>query len=706
MQISLKWVNEIINIQNINLDYLIEKLTLAGFEVEEIIEVEENGKKIITLEISSTANRSDSLSINGISREMSTILDKPYKFSKYLEQTSNWEDKFSNYFVSSIKQTETSIFLAVTVENLTHTNPPIWLTNKLKTCGIIPQNNLLDYKSFILLETGYPMEFYDLYQIQSKVNSMEFDLTLTNKIKNQKFIGSNNIEYNLTNSSLLLKANNEVISIAGLIPEMQFTSTNETKTLLIEAAVFNSSFIRKQSRNLGLRTDRSARYEKSIKNTELFNALYRLLRLLKISNPNLICKLTTFSEILEEKPKIIKLSYNLINEILGPIKGSDNTAVNYISPILIGKYLNRLKFSYQFKKSDLSWDVKIPYFRSEDINRPIDLIEEIGRLHGFNQFLTRLPKIQRIGLEDPSYKTRKKLSSYFLNLGFNELIHYSLVGNQDLPQMPLKLINPLLMDSSNLRTSLLPSLIKTIKENLNQGNSYFDGFEYGHTYFYDTKKGFYEKEIISGIFGGNKIKNNWSESGNSLNWFRAKGKIDGILKQLKIVTRWKLSSDPNYTNLLHPYRSAELYLPDEKRIGLFGQINPILAAKLNISSELHLFEFDFDLIKNVLQTNKITIYKEYSLYPKIVKDLSFVIHRNIAFSEIRRVLLKNGTRFLNDIKFLDEYRSDSLMPDHISLCLQLIFQSQEKTLENKLIENIVKNLEFVLTSHFNAELRC
>ena len=147
--------------------------------------------------------------------------------------------------------------------------------------------------------------------------------------------------------------------------------------------------------------------------------MYRLLRLLKISNPNLICKLTTFSEILEEKPKIIKLSYNLINEILGPIKGSDNTAVNYISPILIGKYLNRLKFSYQFKKSDLSWDVKIPYFRSEDINRPIDLIEEIGRLHGFNQFLTRLPKIQRIGLEDPSYKARKKLSSYFLNLCFN-----------------------------------------------------------------------------------------------------------------------------------------------------------------------------------------------------------------------------------------------------------------------------------------------
>ena len=104
MQISLKWVNEIINIQNINLDYLIEKLTLAGFEVEEKIEVEENNIKTIALDISSTANRSDSLSINGISREMSTILDKPYKFSKYLEQNSNWHEKFNKYFVSSIEQ--------------------------------------------------------------------------------------------------------------------------------------------------------------------------------------------------------------------------------------------------------------------------------------------------------------------------------------------------------------------------------------------------------------------------------------------------------------------------------------------------------------------------------------------------------------------------------------------------------------------------
>jgi phenylalanyl-tRNA synthetase beta chain len=705
MQISLKWVNEIININNINLDYLIEKLTLGGFEVEEIIELEQNGEKIIILDISSTANRSDSLSINGISREMSTLLDKPYKLSKYFWQTSNWENQFFEFLSPSSDKHELSLFLTITVENLTNIKTPHWLTNKLVSSGITPQNNLLDYKNFILLETGYPFEFYDLNKIQSNLGSTEFDLTLTNKTNNQKFIGTNDIEYQLTDSTLLVEANNTPISIAGLIPEKEFQYSSETNSLLIEGAVFNSSFIRKQGRSLGLRTDRSARYEKSIKNTDLFTALYRLLRLLKVSNPNLNCELHTFSKIVQDKPKTILLDYSLINEILGPIKGSDSTSLNYINPLLIARYLTRLQFPYKFNAIELNWLVEVPEFRIDDIVRPIDLIEEIGRLHGFNQFLTRLPMINNIGIEDQSYRTRKKITSYLLSIGFNELIHYSLVGNQGIPTTPIKLVNPLMTDSANLRTTLLPSLIKTMKENLNQGNPYFEGFEYGHTFFQNEMNSFYEKEFVSGIFGGIKLKNNWSESGNSIAWFRAKGKIDLLFRQLKIVTYWQLSSDLEYSNLLHPYRSAQIYLSDGTCLGIFGQIHPILATKMNLLPELYLFEFNFDLIKNQLKKNKITIYKEYSLYPKMIKDISFVIDQNINFTEIQKIFLNNGTKFLTDVKLLDEYKSDSLPVNHVSLCVQLVFQSEEKTLENKLIDNIVNNLQLLLQQHFNAEIR-
>ena len=705
MQISLKWVNEIININNINLDYLIEKLTLGGFEVEEIIELEQNGEKIITLDISSTANRSDSLSINGISREMSSILDKPYKLSKYLYKKSDWEKQFSHFLLPSIDKDAISLFLGVTVENLKNIKPPIWLTNRLISSGIIPQHNLLDYKSFILLETGYPFEFYDLNQIQSKLNSVKFDLTLTNKTNNQKFIGNNDIEYKLTDSTLLLKANNIPLSIAGLIPEQQFGYRVETNSLLIEAAVFNSSFIRKQSRSLGLRTDRSSRYEKSIKTKELFNALHRLLRLLKVSNPNLNCKLQTVSKIVKEEPRIISLSYTLINEILGPIKGSSNRTLNYINPILISRYLKRLQFSYKFNSNKLNWLVEVPEFRIDDIVRPIDLIEEIGRLHGFNQFLTRLPKIVNIGIEDQSYRTRKKITNYLLSVGFNELIHYSLVGNHGLSKNPLKLVNPLLTDAANLRTTLLPSLIKTMKDNLNQGNIYFDAFEYGHTFFQNQKNGFYEKEFISGIFGGFKVKDNWAESSHSLNWFKAKGKIDLLFKQLNINIYWKICSDLDYINLVHPYRSTQIYLEDGTCIGIFGQIHPILAKKMSLIPELYLFEFNFDVIKNELKKNKITIYKEYSLYPKIIKDISFIIDQNINFSDIQKILLKNGTTFLTEVKLLDEYKSESLPLNYLSLCVQLVFQSKEKTLENKLIDNILNNIKLVLETYFKAEIR-
>lgn len=705
MQISLKWLNEIININNIQLDYLIEKLTVGGFEVEEILELEENGKKIITLDISSTANRSDSLSINGISREMSTLLDKPYKLSKYLYHTSIWETEFLKILEPSKDNPEISSFLALTIKNLTNTKPPIWLTNKLINSGIKPEFNLLDYKNFILLETGYPFEFYDLNQIESTLNSTEFNLKLTNKIENQRFIGINNIEYKLTDSILLLKANNEVLGIAGLMPQKKFHYTPQTNSILIEAAVFNSSFIRKQSRSLGLRTDRSAQYEKSIKNTELLHALHRLLRLLKVENSNLHSKLSVFSDVILEEKKIIQLPYKLITEILGPIKGSDKSSVNHINPIQVSRYLKRLQFSYKYNCNEFYWTVEIPQFRIDDILRPIDLIEEIGRLHGFNQFLTRLPKIKKVGFEDLSYKTRKKITNYLLSNGFSELIHYSLVGNQLLTGSPIKLLNPLLSDCGNLRTSLLPNLVKTMKENINQGNVYFDAFEYGHTFFKNKQNKFYEKEFISGIFGGNKLKTSWSNSNHSLGWFKAKGKIDLLFKQLNIDTDWKLSSDTTYKDLLHPYRTGQIFLKDGSCIGIFGQIHPILATKMNFVSELYLFEFNFDLIKNEFKNNKLSIYKEYSLYPKIIKDISFVINQNINFSEIRQILFNNGTKFLIDVKLLDEYKSISLPINHVSLCVQLIFQSKDRTLENKLIDNIISNIQLVLKQHFKAEIR-
>lgn len=705
MQISLKWINELVNIETVNLDDLIEKLTLGGFEVEETLEIEINNQKQIILDISATANRSDSLSIHGISKEIAALLNSPTKTSNYLLNNKIWkqdiEDKTE---IISVDQ-NCSMFLSVVVENLTNTTVPKWVTQKLRSCGIVPCNNLLDFQNYILLETGYPFEFYDFEKICLALNTSEFDLSIENAQGNQKFLASNNSEYELDNSILTITANQIPISIAGLIEAQNFSVSETTNAILVEGNIFNAAKIRQQSRNLGLRTDRSARYEKSLKNTYLIESLHRLISLLRISNSTLICKLYTSKKTLETPFEPIVLRYETVNEILGPINNSIKDNPNYINPKTIVDYLTRLNFKFIYDESKLIWNVEIPHSRNDDITREIDLIEEIGRLHGFNNFLTTLPKIKTIGIEDPNYKTRKKITSCLLNLGFNELIHYSLVNQTTLLTNELELINPLLSDCSSLRSSLLPSLVKTVQENLKQKNLSIEGFEYGHVFYSDSITKFTEKEYIGGIFGGLKTKLSWTNSELAVTWFEAKGKIEQLFNQLNLLTYWQNSSNITTEKLLHPYRSAEIYLTNKVNLGTFGQIHPILANQLNLSPEIYLFEFNVEAIESQLQMNKLTLYKSYSLYPKILKDLSFIVRRDIQFEKVQEALYYNGTEFLSEINLLDEYRGPSIPKDHTSLCLQLIFQSDKKTLENKEIENIIQTLQLILTQKFNATIR-
>jgi len=703
MQISLKWVNELVNIETVNLEYLIDKLTLGGFEVEEIFELNINNQKEIVLDISATANRSDSLSIQGISAEIAALLNKPCKISEYSIQNLNWKQEIKNLSLTIQNNHNCSTFVAISVENLTDFTTPKWLKQKLISSGLNPVNNLLDFQNYILLETGYPFEFYDLDKIYSELNDSKFNLIITNGNNKEQFSASNNNEYQLEKSISLIKANELTLSIAGIIPNKNFCYSETTKSLLIEGSIFNSAKIRQQSRTLGLRTDRSARYEKSLKNINLLESLYKLISLLRISNSNLICKLHTINEIKETIQEPIVLRYKTIKEILGPVNQYVNSNLKYILPETVTNYLNRLNFNCNYNNSKLAWTVNIPYSRSDDITREIDLIEEIGRLHGFNNFLIRLPKIKTIGNEDCSYKTRKKITSCLLNLGFNELIHYSLVNEITFMKNEIQLINPLISDYSNLRSSLLPNLIKTVQENLKQGNSFINGFEFGHIFSGDILTNLKEKESIAGIFGGVDTKLMWADSSQPVYWFEAKGKIEQFFKQLNIFPYWENYSEKS--SILHPYCTAKLYLANKNYLGIFGQINPILARKLNLSNNLYIFEFDFQSIKNEIKANKLIAYQDYTLYPKIVKDLSFIVHQDISFKDLQKTLYINGTKFLSEINLLDEYKGHSIPKNYTSLCLQLTFQSNEETLENKKIESIIKNLELLLTNKFHAQIR-
>jgi len=707
MRISLEWLNELIDLKTFNFDYLIETLTLGGFEVENSFELVIDNTKDTILDISPTPNRSDSLSIKGMAKEVSGLFNKVYKVSKYGTEICKPEILIKNSIlkIANFDQAKKNdlIFLTVTVENITTFYSPIWLQQKLLRAGLEPYNNLLDLKNYIGLETGYPFEFYDLDKIRLCLNNLNFKLSLNCEKFLESFQGANDYQYDSSSNILVLKANEEILSIAGILVNKKFQYTNNTKSLLIEGSIFNSKKIRQISRTIGLRTDRSSRYEKGLNPTYLIESLCRLLYLLKSSNNKTIINVHTATNYTEIKPSIISLKYRTILQVLGPIIDLKKSRISQLSPIDISNYLTRLNFRFIFEQSNLIWRVTVCLERYDDINREIDLIEEIARLHGFNNFITILPEIFKIGIEDFSYQIRKKITSCFLSEGFNEIINYSLgnLGNKG----NISIINSLSKDYSILRSTLLTNLIEIEQENLNQATSTLEAFEYGHVFFRSKNFVSVEIEQVGGIFGAVKTKTEWSNNATILSWFEGKGKLEQLFNKLNLFVYWKIGLPKLYKGILHPYRTSKLCLAPGLALGVFGQIDPILANKLNISPQLYLFEFNLELIKNDYKSKKLLYYNMYSLYPKIFKDLSFIISKNITFNKIKNLIFSLTPRVLISIELLDEYKGKSIPKTMTSLCIQLIFQSNEKTLLSKEVEKIIENIKLILTKQFEIIIR-
>ena len=703
MLISFNWINELINIEDINLDELIEKLTLGGFEVEDTFEVSIGKKKETVLEISATANRADSIFAKGIAKEIGALLNKPILENPYAIKSFEPEQILQNSFSNNqiVAKYNCSTFIAIKVENLENCVSPEWLKQKLISSDIEPVNNLLDFQNYILLETGYPFEFYDLEKIQQKLQQKYFNVILTNGTN----VEQNNTQYSLDEETLILKTDELFVSVAGLTSTDEFAYDSTSKSILIEGSIFGSKKIRQTSRKLGLRTDRSARYEKGLNNCDFNNSICRLLNLLRINNPKINYKIHSIGQIPEKQVDAIVLNYKNIIEILGPTQVNKQVKPVNIDIKEITSYLERLNFTFTFEPETQSWKVSIPSSRIDDLTREIDLIEEIGRLHGFNNFVSYLPPIKTIGFEDFSYQTRKKLTTCFLSEGLNELMQYSLVKTEIDNIDSLNLVNPLISDCSSLRTSLLPNILNTLEENLKQGNRNIEGFEFGHIFTKDSKNNYLEKESVGGNFGGITTKTNWSETATNLSWFEAKGKLENILLKLNIVIIWKPIISKSCKELLHPYRTAEFSLLNGQPLGIFGQVHPIIAKNLNLNSDIYLFEFDFTVLKNELKNNLLPLYKEYSYYPKIIKDLSFIIRNDIPFSKVKDLIWRTGTDVLTNVELLDEYKGTSIPLDSTSLCIQLTFQSNKKTLRTKEVENIVTAIQEQLVKKYKIVQR-
>ena len=653
-----------------------------------------------------TANRPDGMSVIGIAREISALLQtnltippeneitnlNTFNKDKLCKETINGECIYTISYIENVNGKKTS---------------PKWLKERLEKSDIKSKNLIIDITNYILLEQGQPLHAFDLKKLSQLVGREVLpDDFGVRKAKIGEFLTAlDGIKYELNENISIVVCSDKPVAIAGVIGGLETAVTEDTSSIILEGAVFNPSIIRKSSREIGLRTESSSRFEKGISFRNTLNSLSRTFYLLNQHFSESKHTIYSSRNINNDK-RSIKLRRERIYKILGPIICNTNDEFGKIQTRKRNLYdieiIDKLKLiGCDLYKQSYGWDVEVISNRSSDLKREIDLIEEIARLIGYDHFDQNLPAPIKPGILNSYQLAKRKLKNAFVVSGFNEVLTYSLVSDDD--ETRIKISNPLLQETSCLRNNIWQEHIRICNQNLKAGRESCWIFETGNIFTNEITKN--QIEILSGAISGNNYDEKWELSGKSieLNYYQARGKLRQVFSHLNVSVTDKPTDKYKY---LHPGRNSILII-EGKEAGYFGQINPKYIADKRSLKNLYLFSIDIDkLLMAATRTNKWTpIFKDYPIVPKIERDINFIFSKEYLVSDILYTIKKLGKTILEEVKLIDIYNDDNLGDKFISYTFRLSYRDKEKTLvENdvaKVNDLIIKNVE----NKFSAKLK-
>lgn len=701
MYISTNWLKILLNLKKIKLNYLKERLTLSGFEVEETKVLKILKKHDVILNVGNITNRPDILSMAGLAEEIknlfsiefkqSTIKKKSLKFFNIFSKEKEKINVKTNFF-------STIAFISSTIENIEIKKIQPWIQKRLLSNNIIPSNNLNDLAQYCLLEWGQPIYIYDLEKLRKLTKTENPEIYVRFAKANEIFIDNNFKKYLLNEKTLLVVANNIPISIAGSIISKDCFVDNNTKNILIELSIFDAKVFRKSERSIGIRTEASIFYEKGVNKFLIKDSYNRFLNLINLFNNNDLDLKIKFCFSYSKQLNLLTSTINLSFESIKKILGNNNSTTNKIDDIKILNYLKRLNFKFSYEKNIYS--IYIPLTRIVDIEEEIDIIEEICRFYGFNKFESILPSSKKLGKVSRYETMKRKFREFFINVGFTEIYNYSLISeNLDIPI----LLNPLAKDYSSLRDNLFLQLFKILEKNITQGNKSFPIFEISRIFNKNySSNSFLEDELICAIFGGSNYRISWSNEEIELNWFQAKYFLEMIFKNLQLNINFSKKLLP--TQFYHSKNCLSILLENQE-IGTFGKINPKLCFTKSFLKNCFLIEIEFTKLFKIKNNNKKLYYIGYSSYPSLSADLSLLIPINITFDEIIRIIKKYAKDLIQTIELFDVYEKFEVNYAFYSLGLKIIFKSNQKTLLKTEIDEILVEIENKLKENLNITIR-
>lgn len=662
------------------------------------------------LDLSSTANRADALSMVGIAREVTALTGKPLNLPQVPEP--KFKASKAKLSVAIDDPQACTAYIATRLEGIAIAPSPAWLQRCLEAAGIRPINNVVDITNYILLEWGQPLHAFDADAIAALTgDSDSLKLGVRFAQADETLTTLDGQGRSLTPQSLIITANDQPVALAGVMGGQDTEVRTTTTAIVLEAALFSPIAVRRSARSQGgLRTEASTRYERGVNEAQLDIACNHALAMLQdLAGARLVAQQK--ADLRSPAQRTIELRLARVNQILGPLEGNGvDESLDELTAAQITALLESLSFKLKPAKQENVWTVEVPPHRHRDIEREIDLIEEIARLHGYDQFCETLPAKTEPGYLSIDDILLRQVREAFRASGLTELMHYTWTKSSDAESSrQIVVTNPLLTEFSALRTEMLSGLLTAFQYNLEQGNGSLNGFEIGRI-FWKEEDGLAEAHALGGVISGKPFQGKWLQKDKTdaaLSWFEAKGTLERTFNRLGLAVEYQ--PDRQETRL-HPGRTASLWI-EGVRLGRFGQLHPQLRQERELPEDVYLFELDLGTLLEGIegQQRRSSAFKPYSMFPASDRDLAFFVSTEISVSEIERAMRKAASTphgsLLSSIELFDEYRGEHVPQGLRSLAFRLIYRAEDHTLTDEEVSPVHQNVRDMLEEKFRASLR-
>ena len=682
------------------LDDALETLPPVGSPVGPLFGLDDQ-----VLELAITANRPDGLSMLGIAREVAALTGASLSLPAAAAPVAASPLPVGTDVQDRIE--EGGLFSLTALSGVQVGPSPRWLQSRLERAGLRPINNVVDITNLVMLEQGQPLHAFDADRLarlsENQLDPAAIDLRAGRPA--EAFTTLDGTEHSLSDEAWVVSYADHAIALAGVMGGQTTAVDGDTTSIWLEAAMFAPQTVRKSARSLGLRTDASSRFEKGLPVEVTLGAADRAVALLQE-----LCGATVESRWLHQRSEAAKepleLRRDALHNLLGPI-AADGGAEEDLADAEIERILQALGCSLELAEE--GWLVHVPPARAMDLQREVDLIEEVARLVGYDRFASHLPDPIAPGGLTPVQEAERRLRRLLAAAGLQEVCSLSL-GPAEAerpgadPSRRVPLANPLLADYSHLRDSLVDELLFAAQRNLKAGRSGFWAFEIGNV-FDATAKGSPQSQHLAGLICGSRQAELWSQSGKpqALDYFGARGLLQSALAGLKLpVEDRRLSDHP----LLHPGRAAQIVV-EGRPAGFFGQVHPELAEQYDLPPATYLFQLEVTpLLSAATRRNRWQpSFAAFATVPASERDLALVVKAETASAQLLNAIRKAGKPLLEQAELVDRYEGEQLAAGSCSQAFRLRYRDPKRTLKDSEVDEAHAKIRAALEKQFGAQLR-